>query len=376
MTTTVDSLEPADVARVHRAYGQEHRRLHPAVWRELQHSGLAGACLPASLGGTPLPVPGLLAAITELAAADASAGWVAAITGPAGLFAALLPHDAARALLSAAAAGQVPFLGGSSHPAGIAEAAPGGGYQLSGRWPLVTGARRLHLCFLAARLGADGEVRWCAVPREAVEVEDDWRAHGLQATDSVTVHTRRLHVPAEHLVDLTTNAPTEGDDPLSAFPRYGLMAAALAAAAVGAAHAAVDRFAQVAGRHRPRGAAGVLGQQGHVHEAAARAQGRLESADTYLTHTATQAWEAAHHGRVDGRLRAALRLAACEAADAARVCAHRLFQASGSAGVYEAGGLAAPMRDLDVMAQHALLGPAAAQRAGRYLLTGDCPKDL
>ncbi|WP_433531287.1 hypothetical protein ACQPYA_04030 [Micromonospora sp. CA-263727] len=373
MTATL--LAVTDAAGIAAAYQDpDSTRLHPTVWQALRDTGLTRSCLPRPLGGTGIAAPDLIDAIITLARVDANAGWAAGIHAPAGLFVSLLPPAAAQRIHADTDAGLL--IGGSSQPAGTARPVAAG-LRLTGRWPLVTGAHQISHAFLAAtihRTDAKPLVRWLCVPRHQLRVVDDWDAHGLRGTDSATIAVDDALVPAAHSIDLVTDV--NGGTPLTRFPRFGLLAVCLAAVAVGVAEHSRDLFLDAAGRHQPRHAAGTLAEQPGAQIALAQASARLDAARTYLTDRVAAAWSAALTGPVPDRARVDLRLAATEATRSSGEVGRTLFDGAGSASVYRSSGLGDCLRDLDVITQHALLSTAGRQRAGQYLLTGDCPRDL
>lgn len=383
MTIATSSLPAQDVAAAcqtaaaHRDHGEQTGELHPAVWDALSQCDLARACLPQALGGLEVAPPHLLEVVTALARADASAGWAAAIHAPAGIFAGLLPEAAAAAVVGDAT-GKPVWIGGSSQPGGTAVRVPGG-FRLSGSWSLVTGAHRLDVAFLAARLSGPAEesqrVAWLCLRRGDWDVQPDWAAHGLRGTDSATLTVQDVTVVAEHIVDLAADQ-TGACTPLSRFPRFGLLACCLAAVAAGTAEHAQQVYGELAGRHQPRHGVGTLADQPAAQITAAACTARLTAARLYLTDAVNTAWQAALTGPVSEALRAALRLAAAETTSAAITVTRDLFEACGSAAVYANAELEGCMRDLAVIGRHALLAAPARQRAGRYLLTSDCAKDL
>ena len=383
MTIATSILPDEDVAAAcqivaaHREHGERTGQLHRAVWAALAQCDLARACLPETLGGLEVAPPRLLEVVTALARADASAGWVAGIHAPAGIFAGLLPEAAAAAVVGATP-GEPVWIGGSSQPAGTALRVPGG-FRLSGSWPLVTGAHQLDVAFLAARLSESGEqpprVAWLCLRRGDWEVRPDWGAHGLRGTDSSTLTVRDAAVAADHVVDLAADQ-TRARTPLSRFPRYGLLACCLAAVAAGTAEHARQVYGELAIRHQPRHGPGTLADQPTAQITAAECTARLTAARLYLTDTVDTAWQAALAGPVPEALRAGLRLAAAETTSAAIAVTRSLFEACGSAAVYANARLEGCMRDLAVIGCHALLAAPGRQRAGRYLLTSDCAKDL
>jgi alkylation response protein AidB-like acyl-CoA dehydrogenase len=375
-TATLNLRNLLSTAQQHQAYAEQAGQLHPDVWEQLHASGISAATLPAELGGRPITPPDLITAITRIAEVDAATGWAAAIHGPAGIFTALLPPAAAARIHPAEPDGRL-LIGGSSQPAGTAHQTTDG-YVLNGTWPLVSGAHRLDVGFLAARTFAgdasEQGVRWWCVPGSALTVHDDWDAHGLRGSDSASVTVTDLLLPADQNIDLT--APQTGNginSPLDRFPRYGLLACTLAAVAVGVAARAQQAFLDLALQPRHGGRPADASDTRIVY---ARSRGRLAAAGGYLTTAVESTWTQVLNGPASTDQRAQLRLAAVEATQTATAVVRDLFDAAGAAAVYRANGLSVCVRDLDVIARHALLGTPTLLKTGGYQLTGHTPKDL
>ncbi|WP_217230782.1 hypothetical protein [Streptomyces anulatus] len=361
--------EFARSAAEHRGYGERHGTLHPRVWAALEQSVLPRVALPAHCGGLEWQVPQILDAVHQVALADPAAGWVAAIHAPAGAFFSRLDADTARTL---AGPGQV--IAGSSMPAGTT-VPDGDRVRLSGRWPLVTGAPAMTLAALAAPHTTDqGTVtRWWLVPRQEVQVEEDWDALGLRGSASHTVSCA-TSVPTGHSIVLTD--PPSTDTPLFRYPLYGLMAGCIAAVARATAERALNAFATLAEGTRTRHTSGTLAQQAHVQAVFARASGRLSAAAALLDTATARAWTGALAGEVPPGDRALLRSACCQMAEAAEHACRDLFDAAGSAAVHRANGLESCWRDAVVISRHALVAARGRQLAGAFELTSTAAKDL
>ncbi|MEJ8654712.1 hypothetical protein WKI65_43440 [Streptomyces sp. MS1.AVA.3] len=357
-------------AALSREYGERHGTLHPQVWQALEKSVLTRAALPAHCGGLQWPVPDILQAVRQVAAADPAAGWVAAIHAPAGAFLSRLSPDAAREL-----AGDRPVLAGSSLPAGSTEQ-HGATVRLRGRWPLVTGAPAMTLAALAAPAAGPGQTmatRWWLVPRQKLTVEDDWDAVGLRGSASHTVACD-TDVPLAHSISLTEQPAIEA--PLYRYPLYGLMAGCIAAVAQATADRALAAFTTLAATIRTRHTAGTLAEQPLAQAAFARAHGRLQAATALLDSATAAAWSSALAGEVPAKERALVRSACCQMAEAAADVCRELFDAAGTAAIHRAAGLEGCWRDSVTISRHALVATRGRQLVGAHHLTATAAGDL
>ncbi|MFG3429552.1 hypothetical protein [Streptomyces californicus] len=361
--------ELARRAAEHREHGEQHSTLHPRVWAALEQSVLPRVALPAHCGGLEWSAPQILDAVRQVALADPAAGWVAAIHAPAGAFLSRLDPDTARTL-----AGRGPVIAGSSMPAGTT-VPDGERVRLTGRWPLVTGAPAMTLAALAAphTTGRGTVTRWWLVPREDLEVVEDWDALGLRGSASHTV-TCDTRVPVGHSIILTD--PPSTNTPLYRYPLYGLMAGCIAAVAQATAERALTAFASLAEGTRTRHTSATLAQQAPVQGAFARASGRIAAAAALLENATAHTWDSALEGEVPARYRAQLRSACCQMAEAAEQACHELFDAAGSAAIHRTNGLESCWRDAVVISRHALVAARGRQLAGAFELTSTTAKDL
>ncbi|MFE2639530.1 hypothetical protein ACFXKF_33010 [Streptomyces scopuliridis] len=369
--TTGDLETVCKAARDHRDYGERHSTLHPEVWQALRDSPLPAAALPAVFGGLQWPAGQIIDAVRQLALADPSAGWAAAIHAPAGAFTARLDTQTA-AELGLGPGKPPPLIAGSSIPAGTAE--PDTEHvRLRGTWPLVTSAPQMTLAVLAAPDPQDHATRWWWVAQDNVDVLQDWDAVGLRGSASCSVTCDSL-VPRHHTIRLTE--PAAFDEPLYRFPLYGLMSACIAAVAQATAEQALAAFRELATTSTPRQAAATLAHSGPVQETYAHAATRLTAAAAHADSTVETAWKAAQNGTVPGIQRAALRAACSHLVQTAAVVCQDLFETAGSAAVHRRNPLEKYWRDSAVAARHALVASRGRQLAGALMLTGTAAKDL
>ncbi|MFD4943591.1 hypothetical protein ACFWNT_13870 [Streptomyces sp. NPDC058409] len=369
--TTVDLKTVCKTARDHRDYGEHHSTLHPEVWQALRASPLPAAALPVAFGGLQWPAGQIIDAVRQLALADPSAGWAAAIHAPAGAFTARLDTQTA-AELGLGPGKPPPLIAGSSIPAGTAEP-DNENVRLRGTWPLVTAAPQMTLAVLAAPDPGDHATRWWWVAQDNVHVLQDWDAVGLRGSASCSVTCDTL-VPRDHTVRLTE--PAAFDESLYRFPLYGLMAACIAAVAQATAEQALAAFRELATTATPRHAAATLAHLGPVQETYAHAATRLSAAAAHADSTVETAWKAAQNGTVPGTERAALRAACSHLVQTSATLCQDLFETAGSAALHRRSPLERYWRDSAVAARHALVASRGQQLAGALMLTGTAAKDL
>jgi alkylation response protein AidB-like acyl-CoA dehydrogenase len=112
----------------------EHaRRLPDEVVGALRHTGINRLLLPVELRGMDAPVVDIIDIVEQVATADGSTAWCAAIGAGSNLFAGYLPRDGARRVFADRDQGSATMLA----PAGTLTD-HGHGYRLLGRWPFTS----------------------------------------------------------------------------------------------------------------------------------------------------------------------------------------------------------------------------------------------
>ncbi len=349
------------------------RELPPALLAELVDAGLMRMCLPRSLGGGEVEPAELLAAIEELARADAATAWCSMIASTSSLLGAYLPEQQAAEIFD----GGRSVSAGVFAPRGRAERREGG-YLVSGRWSFVSGVQHSSWVMLGCIVsGEDGpellgngspDVRLMAVPAASVEVIDTWSVAGLCGTGSHDVALADEPVPASRAVSLFTDAPRH-QGALYSFPLFGLLAMGVAAVALGIARGAIDDLTALAGGKTPTGSAKPLAQRAAVQADVSRAEASVRAARALLLGEASAAWSSAQAGHgVSTTQRMGLRLAATHATDRAADAVGMMYRAGGGTSIYDSSPLQRRFRDVNVATAHMMIGQPTLELTGRVLL--------
>lgn len=183
------------------AEGDDLRRLPDRTWKALLEVGLLRALQPARWGGGEVHLSEFLDAVTTVARAAPSAGWVAGVIGV---------HPWQLALFAETAQADVwgddptRMHSSSYNPTGRAEKVDGG-YRLSGRWSFSSGCDHCE----AVNLGALGDPVDVGGPKPVRDfrsflllagdyrIEDNWHVAGLKGTGSKDIIVDGAFVP-EH----------------------------------------------------------------------------------------------------------------------------------------------------------------------------------
>lgn len=352
---------------------EQDRRLSPGLSGELAAAGLYGLCVPRAFGGGEAPPQDLIGAVEALAAGDAAPAWCVAVCATSGMLAAYLPESEARAIYGDPGS----VAGGVFAPMGRAVPADGG-FTVSGRWRFASNVENCDwLMGGCVVLDADGprttaggrpDVRLMLFEAAAAEVIDTWSVSGLRGTGSHDIAVAELHVPVERSASLSSDRPRV-DGALYAFPPFGLLAAAIAAVALGIARGALDDIADLAGAKTPTMSTRRLAERPATQAAVARAEARLAAARAGLFEAIDRSWAAASEGgAISLEDRARLRRAATHAVEASAASVDDAYTLGGGSAIYESSPLQRRFRDVHAATQHMLVGPATWELSGRVLL--------
>ncbi len=368
----------AEIAALARELAEEteaSRRLPEPLLDRLRDSGLMNAGAPREAGGPELPPGELLRHAATIAAGDASAGWCVSIAATSSLLAGYLEADAREELF----ADPRGIAAGIFAPRGTARPVEGG-FLVSGRWPYCSGIQHAGVLFAGCFLAQDDAGGTAArptpivvgMPRQDLEVLDTWHTLGLRGTGSQDSVAAELFVPAGRAFSLFEGPRV--DRPLYRFPVFGYFALSVAAAAMGNARGAIDDFAELAKVKVGQGSARTLAERSTTHAALAEAEASLRAAEALFDAAVQDAWVAAQNPEpVPVELRAALRIAATNAASTGASVVSMLFGLAGGPAIYDGAPLQRRFRDAHTASAHFQIGPVSREIQGRLLL--DQPAD-
>jgi alkylation response protein AidB-like acyl-CoA dehydrogenase len=355
-------LEPT-VAQLRGKFDQD-RHLPRRLVDELHAANLFRMWLPRAIGGAELaPLP-FLEVIEELSRQDGSVGWCTVIPAGYARLAGALEEAVARKIFGTG----MGVLVGTLNPTGKAVAAPGG-YRVTGRWGYGSfigyGDWVLGNC-----ITEDGNFRLCLFPRTDVEVFDVWHVGGLRATGSNDYQVADLFVPEQHTIPLVDfQPPPRRPGPLYAVPMTSTFVSCVATVTLGIARAAIDSLVEIGAEKRTAGQPTVLRDKPLAQADLARAEALLGSGRAYLFGELGKMWEDTVADRpITIRARAAVKLAACHAAQCAIQAVDLAYQSAGGVSVFQGSRLERCFRDVHVAGQHVALSmQASLEPVGRVL---------
>lgn len=359
-----------------RAEETETARAVPAdLARRMAEARLFSMYVPAAIDGpqfSPIDANGRL---YHLARHDAAAAWVSMIGSTASLGAAYVPNPISADLFA------VPqqILCGIFAPMGRV-VRDGDDVLISGRWAWASGSANADLFGLGCMV-LDGEddvpgpnkIRLFMVPRDQVVFHDTWDSLGLRGTSSGDIELRDCRVPLAHSFSVALDTPWS-DGALYRMPYFGLLAAGVAAVALGNARAALDEVTQLSLEKTATGHGRKLAARPAVQSGLAEAEAQWRAADALYWQTLDRTWQAAQALPAGAALspqeKADLRLASTHAVRQSAAVLRQVHDLAGGTAVYRSSPLQRHLRDGETVTQHMITNAATYELAGRVMLGG------
>jgi alkylation response protein AidB-like acyl-CoA dehydrogenase len=325
---------------------------------KLRSAGVFRRYVPRTHGGSELWPDEGATVIEELARADASVGWVAAVGSEGASFYAYLPPETYDKIY---ASGPDVIHTGVINATGRA-VPDGDGYRFSGRWQFASGSATAdYICINGVLEGADPSppgyppaARFGVVPASQVTIEDTWHVSGLKGTGSNDVVVNDLYVPADWTGSFA-ELPTVPRHPLDQRPLLARFGLEFAAVAVGIAQAALDDIVKIARDKIPATAQAKLATDPVLQYMIGSLATDLYMARTLLHQIARDDQASVATGVPDMAAmfvrRARLARVASVSSDVVDGC----YNLSGTTGLFESCPLQRRVRDVRGVTQHFLL---------------------
>ncbi len=175
------------------------RRAPDALAVLVKKARLPMAKVPRVVGGYEISPAEQVDYFARIAYLNPTAGWLAFVqNGVGGMVGATLPE----AGLAQVFAEDSPLFAGVSAPSGKSRAVDGG-FRVSGRWAYGSGVHIADWVLLATVCDEPSGARYVLLPRDQVELHDDWHVTALQGTGSVDISVDDVFVPQELTADPT-----------------------------------------------------------------------------------------------------------------------------------------------------------------------------
>jgi alkylation response protein AidB-like acyl-CoA dehydrogenase len=354
--------------RANAAAAERDGRLPAENLAALEQAGVFRMTAPREAGGFELPVVTQVDVLASIARGCGSTSWVAAVysvgTWLAGNFDDRIQDEVfARpdVRISAVAA-----------PTGRLTRASARGYGLDGSWPFTTGCLDAHWAIVGAMrvggAGGDGndDHVLAIIPREQLEVADDWDVSGLCGTGSRTISADAVEVGEHQLWPMSETAASirrsarHADHPYWRTPAGPLIVANSAGTPLGLGEGALELYLERLRSGRPmtlttyadRSLAPITHLQ--VGEAAVQ----LEAAAFHARRCAELVDRHCASGEPFSMPeRARIRSDVGRVTGLAQTAAHLLLQGSGASAIHRDVPIQRIVRDIDALAQHAVMHP-------------------
>ena len=347
-------------------------RLSPDQFDALSEAGLLKMMVPRRFGGYEADFKTQVDALAELARGCPSSSWVATILSAMGWFVGCFPDEAQEEVF---ASGD-PRVSGALAPTGTATRTDGG-LVVNGRWGYNTGGHGSQWTVVAAVLETDdgaGPPVFVILRSSEVTRLDDWYASGMAGTGSNTIVVENVFVPAYRT--LPVPEAVEGiypprhnsDGPYFNYPTVSSLIVNAGGTPVGTARGALDAFMErLPGR-------GILftdytsqAEAPVTHLSVGEAALKIESADAHL-HRACTILDQHQGGPVSLEGRIKCRAHVSYATRLAREAVDQLFSASGAGAIQPHVPIQRFQRDIQALANHALMSPSTTTELyGRHL---------
>jgi alkylation response protein AidB-like acyl-CoA dehydrogenase len=357
--------------RAEAAAAERARRISPDTYDALSEAGVFRMAAPRKYGGGEADFATQCAVLAEVGRGCPSTSWVATILSAMGWLVGTFPDEAQDEVF----ASRDPRISGVFSPTGSA-VRQGGGFLVNGRWGFNTGGHGSEWTILNAVLAEDGGMPMCLIAKSGELVRlDDWHASGMAGTGSSTILAENLFIPAHRAqpLPLMIEARFPGDRHNAADPYFNLpLAAVLTVNAggtpVGVARGALEAFAErLPGRPITYTTYTLQSEAPITHLQVGEAALLTDSATDHIRR-ATAVLDGDRNVALSREGRVQARAHVAYATGLARQAVDMLFYASGASASQSHVPIQRFQRDMQVLANHAIMhAPTGIELYGRVL---------
>jgi len=360
-TSVLDNVRALLPEIAARAEEMEQARAMPRDLAEkLRSAGVFRRYVPRSHGGDEMWPDEGMTVIEELARADASVAWVAAVGSEGPAFYAYLPPDTYDKIF---AGGPDIIHSGVINPTGKA-VRDKGGYRFSGRWSFASGSNNadyvcIHGVLDGEQAGGAPATRMGVVPAREVNIEDVWHVSGLKGTASNDIVVSDLFIPDEW-TGTFAELPQVARHPLDQRPLLARFGSEFAAVAIGIAQAALDDVTDIARNKVPATSRSKLAADPIAQYMVGQLSTDLYMARTLLHQVARDDQASVPFGPPDNTAMVIRRARLTRAAAVAASVVEGAYSVSGTTGLFESCPLQRRLRDVRAVTQHYMLSARSA----------------
>ena len=340
----------------HAAWNEANRRLAEGAMTALRDAGALRLLVPERAGGDEREFADMVANVREAALYDGAAAWVLMVLVGHSWMLGSMTEEVQDEVYGVDPDAIVP---GSLAPVGSA-AECDGGWLIDGRWPFTSGAIWGQWFLLGSQVPATGErprLLHVVIPREDIEIDDNWYAIGLRGTGSCDVVATQAFVPTHRMIDsgdlLGGRSPWSDRHRTSVYrtPVLPGLAVHVAAATLGLARAGLDDAVDRFGVQEDRYMGSPKSRRPGLHMRLAEANTEVRSAELLIEDTIGLLRQAAD-GADSKQLRAHAKYQGCYAIEMCRRALDRVTTAAGGRAVFDGSRLQQAFRDVTMASQH------------------------
>ncbi len=355
---------------------EKARRVSDATFDALSEAGIFSMTAPARYGGAEVDFQTQCEVLANLARGCPSTSWVATIYSAMSWLVGTFPDQAQDEIF----ADRDPRISGVFSPTGTG-VPKDGGLLVSGRWGFNTGCHGARWTVMNAVVGTGAEaVPTCVIARSReLTILDDWYATGMSATGSNTIVADNVFVPAYRclrlpdMLEARLPARHNADNPYFNYPLSPVLTVNAGGTPLGMAQGALEEFrARLPGRGIAYTFYTNKAEAPVTHLQLADAALTLESADAHVRRAA--ALLDRHTGgpmSLDARVKSRAHIA--YAMGLARQSVDTLFYASGASSIQTHMPIQRFQRDVQALANHAIMHTQTALELYGRVLCGLAP---
>ncbi len=355
---------------------EKARRVSDATFDALSEAGIFSMTAPARYGGAEVDFQTQCEVLANLARGCPSTSWVATIYSAMSWLVGTFPDQAQDEIF----ADRDPRISGVFSPTGTG-VPKDGGLLVSGRWGFNTGCHGARWTVMNAVVGTGAEaVPTCVIARSReLTILDDWYATGMSATGSNTIVADNVFVPAYRclrlpdMLEARLPARHNADNPYFNYPLSPVLTVNAGGTPLGMAQGALEEFrARLPGRGIAYTFYTNKAEAPVTHLQLAEAALTLESADAHVRRAA--ALLDRHTGgpmSLDARVKSRAHIA--YAMGLARQSVDTLFYASGASSIQTHMPIQRFQRDVQALANHAIMHTQTALELYGRVLCGLAP---
>ena len=367
MSPSNAAQEIYELAIAHRDETESLRRLAPAVVERLKELQLFRLGLPKFLGGWEDNPVEVLKTYEILSSAEASMAWSVWNNHLACTFGRFLDEDSMREIYK----DSTHVYANSARPEGIAEIVHGG-YNINGRWTLVSGCELSDWfalrCLVTSEdlpktLGPGAKLKLFFIPKSEINIIDTWSVGGLRGTGSHDIEIKDTFVNEKYAIDF--QSPVAIDNAYSRLPIGCMNSAGNAAIALGLLKSATDDLVKICLERITPGKGPDIRDRLTVQTAISKSKTILSAARTQLHNSVSTIWNESLEGNTftDEQL-ADVWAASVQAASSARSMVTEIYSVAGTAALYTKSHIERAHRDIHAVLQHGIIQPHWMNQAG------------